>query len=978
MIQDVKYRGYSANPSDYECQDGDLALSLNLINEDGALKPVFQPKKVENGVTLSEGERILCIHKTAAFSHYIIVDVDGNISWCDTDNVVQERHDTNICLQGAAKASGFGNIVSIICSDGVHKFIWSTEENEESSYAYIGNKLPEARLSFGLKGTIIKNNNVSHVKYHAKSVDDQGVPTDYNPKYSEDERILTNSVLAAINRLVAYSHENGKFCQPFFVRYAYRLYDGSLTMQSAPILMLPSNTGCPIVLANAAGDTVNFTDEVEMTHMAYLPSCALNYAFEGSIDEIKRLKRYKDIIKSVDIFVSAPLYRYDQAGTCKNVNVGVSDNSFGIFALDNSIDSSTHIRIDAAAMASLKKHSRRSILETVLLSKGIDQDANKLQVDVPVKESDSAFAEIKDCANFYLIKSIPINELKTERTEISISKDVIGTLTARESLPDDFNSHETIIADNEFSYNSRLLLSGIKTEIFDGYFQSSFAETYLSLTFSLETAPAGYVLTGVEEKQCYRVSNVTSHLNRESKSYVVEETVDTLISCPEDSRSFYGIHYYYHPSPYVTKAEFSGTVGDREWSYTINPTTHSTLNGSSYFDEFKVLLSAENEDTPDVSTTRIPEGGVISRDLNDTIGAISDDLTFGSITATHKSTDKTVSLPNSIYVSEVNNPFLYPAQSVVSVGSGRVIAVSTAAQALSQGQFGSFPLYAFTTDGVWALSTSNTGTFVAVQPITRDVCINADSITQLDGSVLFTTSRGVMLISGSQVRCISDTIASDSPFDLNKLPHAIDLHRLVHSESDRCIPIEQFSKFIANARMIYDYIHQRVVIFNPFDNYSYAYVWSLKSMDWGMMLSDLDYTLNSYPEAVAVTKENAIVTFAEYNEVPINTLFITRPLKLGGSDVLKTIHSVYQRGYFKHQTIIDGKLKHGNVNTVLYGSRDMFTWFLIGSSKDSTISRLHGSPYKYYRIAGVAVLDTEKSLSGATIDVVPRENTKLH
>ena len=44
MNKELKYNGYSAQPSDYECQDGELAVAINLVPEDGALKPVLPPK----------------------------------------------------------------------------------------------------------------------------------------------------------------------------------------------------------------------------------------------------------------------------------------------------------------------------------------------------------------------------------------------------------------------------------------------------------------------------------------------------------------------------------------------------------------------------------------------------------------------------------------------------------------------------------------------------------------------------------------------------------------------------------------------------------------------------------------------------------------------------------------------------------------------------------------------------------------------
>ena len=43
MIKETKYNGFSAVPADYECPDGDLSLSLGVIPEDGALKPILAP-----------------------------------------------------------------------------------------------------------------------------------------------------------------------------------------------------------------------------------------------------------------------------------------------------------------------------------------------------------------------------------------------------------------------------------------------------------------------------------------------------------------------------------------------------------------------------------------------------------------------------------------------------------------------------------------------------------------------------------------------------------------------------------------------------------------------------------------------------------------------------------------------------------------------------------------------------------------------
>ena len=72
MTEEIKYQGVTANPSDYDCQDGTLALSLNLWPENGSLKPVLPPEKL-----LTSPYEIVCVHKTSAFTHYIALSANS-------------------------------------------------------------------------------------------------------------------------------------------------------------------------------------------------------------------------------------------------------------------------------------------------------------------------------------------------------------------------------------------------------------------------------------------------------------------------------------------------------------------------------------------------------------------------------------------------------------------------------------------------------------------------------------------------------------------------------------------------------------------------------------------------------------------------------------------------------------------------------------------------------------------------------------
>lgn len=67
MIKDIRYSGFATAPSDYDCPDGQMAVSLGAIVEDGALHPIRKPSEV---FTLEDGHTVLALHD----GRYIIAD----------------------------------------------------------------------------------------------------------------------------------------------------------------------------------------------------------------------------------------------------------------------------------------------------------------------------------------------------------------------------------------------------------------------------------------------------------------------------------------------------------------------------------------------------------------------------------------------------------------------------------------------------------------------------------------------------------------------------------------------------------------------------------------------------------------------------------------------------------------------------------------------------------------------------------------
>lgn len=367
-------------------------------------------------------------------------------------------------------------------------------------------------------------------------------------------------------------------------------------------------------------------------------------------------------------------------------------------------------------------------------------------------------------------------------------------------------------------------------------------------------------------------------------------------------------------------------------------TPHPTLNGAYFFDDWAGMGKEKYRvyDIPEIST---PE-------------------------------QRTIFEKNKIYTSEVNNPFVFPSSSVNTVGTGDIIATCAIVKALSQGQFGQFPLYAFTDEGVWALEVGADGKYTAKHPVTRDVCINPDSITQIDTAVLFATERGIMMLSGSNSVCISDIINSKTTFSIDSLPYLKQITQSSKQATSSLPTYIPFHDFIRECRMLYDYTQQRIIVYNP--NQKYAYIYSLKSKQWGMMEASIVSSVNSYPYAYAMVKnDDGKIIVVDYSSEdftsPVKGVVVTRPLKLDAPDILKTVNAVIQRGYFKT----------GHIKTLLYGSRDLLNWHLITSSNTHRINNVSGTPYKYFRIVLLCDFGKEESVSGCSLEYKQRFINRL-
>lgn len=924
MIQEIKYNGFSAVPSDYECQDGDLAISLDMIPEDGALKPIMPPKVIK---TLSAGQSVIFIHTTAQYYHFIVYKSStGEFSYIDKEMDDSAAIGT---VQNVTHVNAIGNTLMVFTDDAINYFLWKNGE-----YISLGDHVPEIDISFGLIGHA-RFSSISDEPSGAFEIGDVDEDKMLDELPDEQKTSITNTVLAKVNKFIANETTNkGRFCFPFFVRYATRLYDGSLIHHSAPVLMNPATKNAPIV----------YTEKKDGRWLGdvFLMACDLDYRVVKTSDTAM-LEDWADIIKNIEIYISKPIYTFDQSGTIEKFSGSgsMNDEFIGKLYAKGTIDEllsfgrEDYLMGNFSSLDFLDEYTEWAYPYITRMYKY--WTLPQYTVELPQFTDDKMEESVSNTSTFYKLCSLEIDEAISDNTrkKIDIADDYLQSLLTREVMTDDYLTNDRLQADYSFVYNNRINLAGVKRSPFKGFLaQSMFSFT--SISYFIWAADSS-TITITPNKSSNTKCSVKVYIKEDGEDYIVDRSVEsideykigTFTSYMTDNKRSWATYLFY---PNVNAYKMIIYDSDTN-AYSVDLKPHDFLNGAYAKLDYELVRTKNFTSLPDV---------------------------------TPKS-DGLIDMPNKIYTSEINNPFYFPLTGINTVGTGEIMGICAATKALSQGQFGQFPLYAFSTDGVWALEVSDSGTYTAKQPVTRDVCINPECITQIDNAVLFVTDRGIMLISGSETICLSDILNSEDVFGLTQLPKydkLVSVFNDVASETEQIAANDAtflpFKEFVAGCRMIYDYVHQRIIVYNS--TVSYAYVYSLKSKMWGMMSSDIVSNINSYPEALAMAEGSKLINLSETDETQVTSLVVTRPFKIGEANVFKTINAIIQRGFFDRS----------HVRQILYGSNDLFNWHIVWSSEDKYLRGFRGTPYKAYRLALICSLDKAESLYGFTVQYITR------
>lgn len=760
-INRIQLRGISRTPSDRMNNDGGVAESLNMYIDEAESAPALAPVDVTSELGLP-GDLVadkVFIHKTLHYSN--VVYVSGNKIMFEGKEV--------FTVEGEVKdIASLGNVIIVATGTDLHYLLYSVSEKE---YSVQGSAVPLPTLLVTSREYAEVTETYEFIKDYTTSQPDQSkmFGNDWNELDKEGKNAnpyAANMATSIRNRFGSYSVADTAYTKPIIVRYALRLYNGTL-ITSVPYLVGGGYiNGFKGITAQYEWDEVYDDNDnprneekinVTLTKGSYRPYVKL---LDITDEEIKA---WKDIVRSIDVYVS------DQ--------MDLELSHVQVYNVQKSYDEAT-----------------------ASIGMGTDEIVKNKILDL------SLFYKV---ASYDLEKENEVTSLREGETLDAVSKsdDLVNNHDRLDPALDNMMP-DTVISSQLSTYNASLLMSGVSTKVATGAKTMSATEG---------TNPDGrkwtvrYYIAGSNGK-----TDVLGR-NEEGKAYFVNPKA-------------YG--WVVHPNVNCTKAVISS---DGSEVVEVPMEKHPHLVCSyGYLGRFP-LADYMHEELQEAEDNREAAEHV------------------------------TLSQTNKIFMSEMENPYVFPIERRYTFES-EVVNSAIASTALSQGQFGQFPLYVFTEDGIWAMETASDGSFLTSKPLSRDVCINPDSITSIDNAVVFVSDKGVMLLQGSQVVNISPAM-NGKHYRIEESAKVIvngqeGFKGLIPVVSDDT----HFMAFVKEATIAYDYSGKRLIFIKKDE--AYQYIYKLDANTWHKTAYGIDMVapINSYPEALVQAEEDSLMKLLLYVE----------------------------------------------------------------------------------------------------------------
>lgn len=325
MIQDIKFQGLSNSPSDNSVQDGELGSCLNLIPEDGELKPIQQPVMVDGGDFLSEDVTIEYLHKVSyddkIISHYICYDSLNDIWFWHilgepTEDVYQIQLPTADKFH-VNSVKSIGNILCFVGDDDIWYAFWDSNTKDYKIF-----NLSQFKLSIEIE----RNATTDEVIQKQIKLESEEFWNLFEKHYWDDDkteslaypiRTKANKTIEIFNQCDALVNKRMEELGDEYFKYstllvaAVRLYDGTYINFSPLAILDATQVGSGNSDSGYSSVTPSFAYWINYGDSKYIPVPKKSQGIEFSTGFAKfwitascDIKGYETLIDGVDVFIT--------------------------------------------------------------------------------------------------------------------------------------------------------------------------------------------------------------------------------------------------------------------------------------------------------------------------------------------------------------------------------------------------------------------------------------------------------------------------------------------------------------------------------------------------------------------------------------------------------------------------------------------------------------------------------------------------
>lgn len=956
-IKRIQLRGISRTPSDRMSEDGGVAESLNTYISEQESAPALPPEDKAEAYGLPTdlgGSAIAKTYFRAVYVHR--VGTQDNFIYIQ-HSVLDRNGEHLIKYPGGeviySTPKGVTFIDKTITAIGNTLIFSTTEGNgyalfKDNAYQYLGSEIPKPQIEVYPKlygGNANLDSSIYVYDSSRTSPSDNEETKESASLYMADSKAWDATLKTEESkRSPGYSAimkafwsgmqtdllSSQYFRYPVFVRFALKLYGDSKNYiyHTVPVFL---GGGAKRLFSAKLNYSEVESQAGEGTGRYYSTAIAItqgvnSYKIFSKILNPSDYEKWKDIVQSIDMFISAPVIYPEINSDMVDCDETVETTSNG----GKNLYRSMSFRFQDPENSDEEKDSiKNAILEGSRL--------------------------------FYKVRSFSIDNLQelAEGFEQKNMKEIsyLENLATRENLPDDFRSNNIYSSSKNYIINRRLLSVGL-TETFGRGMEALYGIIATTYQGDVSLPKYRFIYQIKDNDGTTKYVNSRDEFQAPALNYKYVHAGLVRVDVGNTTVSTYNsdaCQIIFYPDTRCTAVYVINEAGN---AVKLEMKAHPHIGCAYYL-------------------------GDISKKLSD--------LTFIQMALPEENREGSSYKYSYLFQSALETPFYYPASGRIKF-SANLIAVAAISKALSEGQYGQFELYAFTDNGIWVLNSNDEGIIKQITPLplSRDVCLSSGSLVCIDQAIVFISARGVMLLDGSRVTCISPAMTGKH-YSMEQ--QAVDVLTRQQAGKDYGFALTDGTPFMnymsctekGETQIAYDYAGSRLIFFNPAFNYEYIYM--LQTNTWHKYVMDLQKgnaelknikILNSYPDCYMYCsdKDDKLYMFnwstildVLDEKTEVTSIIATRPFDLDEPDILKTINHLRIRGMFeRYKTAEDGS-RTPRVAYILLGSQDGKHFQRLGS--------LRGKSWKLFRLIILSKFIPTERISWVDIDYETRFTNKL-